>query len=138
MEQERLAREAEEQRIRLAQDQRMGHLNTLKRQKELELAETERLLEKERAYHDLHFSSWTSGGAPNLAYIAGQKCKLSKVRQSFLKGRKNRLAKELREIESEFSNILLPDQLASKREAKEGRQGQQPIPSGKSRVIAEP
>ena len=52
-------------------------------------------------------------------YIAAQKCKLSLVRQKFLKGTKNRLAKELREIESEFSNILLPDQLASKREAKE-------------------
>ena len=119
LEQERLVREAEERRIRLAQDQRRGHLNTLKRQKELELAETERLLEKEIAYHDLHFSGWISGGAPNLAYIAGEKCKLSKVRQAFLQGTKDRLKKELAEIESEFSNILLPDQLASKREVKE-------------------
>ncbi len=119
LEQERLAREAEEQRIRLAQDQRRGHLNTLKSQKKSGFSEIEKLLEKEIAYHDLHFSAWISGGAPNLTYIAGQKCKLSKVRQVFLKGTKTRLERELAEIESEFSNILLPDQLITKKESKE-------------------
>ena len=119
LEQERVAREEEERRIRLAKEQRRGQLNTLKRKKELELAETERLLEKERAYHELHYASSHAGNAPNLQYIAAQKCKLSLVRQKFLKGTKTRLEKEIREIESEFGNILLPGQLNSKKEAKE-------------------
>ena len=119
LEKERLAREEEERRLRVAKEQRRNHLENLKRQKELELNETEKLLEKERAYHNLHYASSNAGNAPNLRYIALQKCKLSNIRIAFLKGTKTRLERELKEIKTEFGNILLPDQISIKREAKQ-------------------
>lgn len=119
LEQERLAREAEEQRVRLAQDQRRNHLNILKSKKELELTALKKKLEEEYAYGSMNLSASYAGNAPNLQYIHSQKYKLSMVRAGFLENTKARLERELAEIESEFSNILLPDRLASKREAKE-------------------
>lgn len=112
-------RKEKERLIKLAQDKRISHLNNLKNRKIVDSSEVEKLLEQERAYHNLHYSSWTSGGAPDLAYIAGEKCKLSLVRQKFLNGTKTRLEKEIGDIESEFSEVLLPDQISIKREAKQ-------------------
>lgn len=108
LEQERIAREEEEKRIRLAQEQRREQLNTLKRQKELELAEVNSELPVEER-QSLYY--WKV--SPTNQY------QLSKLRISFLRKSKTRLEKELQEIEAEFSNgILLPEQLISKREAK--------------------
>jgi len=109
LEQERLAREEEEKRIRLAQEQRRGQLNTLKRQKELELAEVNAELPVEER-QSLYY--WKV--SPTNQY------QLSKLRISFLRKSKTRLEKELQEIEAEFSNnILFPEQLIAKREAKQ-------------------
>jgi len=108
LEQERIAREEEEKRIRLAQEQRREQLNTLKRQKELELAEVNSELPVEER-QSLYY--WKV--SPTNQY------QLSKLRISFLRKSKTRLEKELQKIEAEFSNgILLPEQLISKREAK--------------------
>lgn len=109
LEQERIAREEREREIRLAQEQRRGQLNTLKRTKELELAEVNAELPVEER-QSLYY--WKV--SPTNQY------QLSKLRISFLKRSKTRLEKELQEIEAEFSNnILLPEQLISKREAKQ-------------------
>ena len=120
LEQERIAREEREREIRLAQEQRRNHLENLKRKKELELEEIKPKLENENELSSLHLASSSVINAHPSFWTKHKKLyKDSMLRASFLKSTKTRLEKELKEIEEEFSNILLPDQLKQKREAKQ-------------------
>lgn len=118
--QERIAREDREREIRLAQEQRRNHLENLKRKKELELEEIKPKLENENELSSLHLASSSVINVHPSFWTKHKKLyKDSMLRASFLKSTKTRLEKELKEIEEEFSNILLPDQLKQKREAKQ-------------------
>jgi conjugal transfer mating pair stabilization protein TraN len=113
-EQERLAKIEEKKRekerqIKIAQELRRGHLANLKKKKAVEFAEVNNALPVEER-QSLYY--WKV--SPTHHY------QLSKLRISFLGRSKARLEKELQEIEAEFSNnILLPEQLVSKRAAKQ-------------------
>jgi len=119
LEQERIAREEREREIRLAQEQRKNHLENLKKKKELELEGIKPKLEEENELSSLHLTSSYTNTTPSLRTNHQKLYKDSMLRASFLKSTKARLEKELEEIEEEFSNILLPDQLKQKREAKQ-------------------
>jgi conjugal transfer mating pair stabilization protein TraN len=120
LEQERIAREEREREIRLAQEQRRNHLENLKRKKELELEEIKPKLENENELSSLHLASSSVINAHPSFWTKHKKLyKDSMLRASFLKSTKTRLEKELKEIEEEFNNILLPDHLKQKRETKQ-------------------
>ena len=111
LEQERLAREEEERRIRLAKEQRRIHLVRLKDRKQKELSQVKEDMiqtshDRSYAWSSLTLGPFKSYQALNQKFI-------------FLEKDKNRLEKELTAIESEFNNILSPEQLISKKEAKE-------------------
>lgn len=115
-EKERLARvEAErlerERLIRVAKEQRRTHLARLKDRKQKELSKVKEELiqtshDRSYAWSSLTLGPFKSYQALNQKFI-------------FLEKDKNRLEKELAVIESEFNNILSPEQLISKKEAKE-------------------
>lgn len=118
--QERIAREEREREVRLAQEQRKSHLKNLKKKKELELAGINPKLEDENELSSHHLASSSVINAhPSLRTNHQKLYKDSMLRASFLKNSKTRLEKELKEIEEEFNNILLPEQLKQKREAKQ-------------------
>lgn len=119
LERERLAREEEELKIRLAQEKRRGHLNKLKSKQQSQLEKTNKELEKERECWHLHIVSAGANAPPSATYVHVKSYKLAAIRISFLEITKARLEKELIGIESEFKDILLPEQISIKKEAKQ-------------------
>lgn len=116
-EQERIAREEREREVRLAQEQRRNHLLQLKNKKEQNLAETNKKIAESQRYWEINHKAHVKLGPfqRKSRNFYHRQMHLNNLHERFGKKDKARLEKELNAIESEFENILTPDQLASKR-----------------------
>ncbi len=119
LEQERLAREEEERRIRLAQDQRRGHLTRLKSSKTSELSKassrvTRLKRERDNAHH-IMMDQYSRSSHSSYGDI--YRDLVQHVR--FAERDKKRIAGELIDIDKELENPLLPEKVERKKQVKE-------------------